>query len=130
MCSSDLVTLLYPSQIKVLFYAPGSFLRRLKLGDPIYFSDSMDPNYKGVAKLTYISPQAEYTPPVIYSRDRDDDLIYRFEADFSKPAEAIRFHTGQPITIYLSPQERKENYKTSWSINDDPNDPENNENNA
>ncbi len=40
---------------------------------------------KKVLIINYISPNAEYTPPVIYSRENNQTLLFRIEA--ALPAE-------------------------------------------
>jgi len=101
--NTPVLTLLLPTQIKVLFYVPASWLPKIKLGDSVNFTDSMDLTDQGTANISYISPTAEYTPPVIYSRDREEDLVYRVEANFKTPEEAERWHSGEPVTITIQP---------------------------
>ncbi len=51
-----------------------------------------------VGKVSYISPQAEYTPPVIYSRESREKLVFLVEAVFD-PATAAKLHPGQPVDV-------------------------------
>ena len=44
---------------------------------------------------------AEYTPPVIYSLDERNKLVYLIQARPSRP-DALR--VGQPISVYLNPK--------------------------
>ncbi len=94
------VALLAPENIKVLFYVPEKSLSQIKIGQTITFScDSCD--HKTSATISYISPKAEYTPPVIYSKDTRDKLVYLIRA--SMPAHiAQNFHPGQPIDVYIN----------------------------
>jgi HlyD family secretion protein len=48
--------------------------------------------------VSYISPKAEYTPPVIYSRESRDKLVFMVEAVFS-PETAVRLNPGQPVDL-------------------------------
>ena len=48
------------------------------------------------AQVTFISPQAEYTPPVIYSRDWRTKLVYLIEARTAL-GEAVKLHPRQPV---------------------------------
>jgi len=50
------------------------------------------------ATISFISPQAEYTPPVIYSRDSRGKLVYLVEAR-PDPAGAARLKPGQPLEV-------------------------------
>jgi HlyD family secretion protein len=46
------------------------------------------------AQVTYISPRPEFTPPVIYSREARDRLVYLVEA---RPS--VLLNPGQPVDI-------------------------------
>ena len=52
------------------------------------------------ADITYISPQAEYTPPVIYSRETRSKLVYMVEAELGEE-DADDLHPGQPVDVSL-----------------------------
>ena len=52
------------------------------------------------ATITYISAEAEYTPPVIYSNDTRAKLVYMIEAR-PAAADASRLHPGQPLLVRL-----------------------------
>jgi HlyD family secretion protein len=92
------VSLLPPSNIKVRFYVPEEALGTLAIGDPLWLRCDHCPEDLRV-EVSFISPEAEYTPPVIYSRETRDKLVYRIEArpDFSEP---YRPHPGQPVEIW------------------------------
>jgi HlyD family secretion protein len=46
------------------------------------------------ARITYVSPRPEFTPPVIYSRENRDRLVYLIEA---RPS--VRLNPGQPVDV-------------------------------
>lgn len=47
--------------------------------------------------VTYISEEAEYTPPVIYSNETRSKLVFMVEAH---PVEgAAELHPGQPVQV-------------------------------
>ncbi len=95
------LAILAPENIKVLFYIPETQLSQIKLGEQITFSCDSCTN-KTAATISYISPQAEYTPPIIYSKDTRYKLVYLIRA--SMPVNiAQNFHPGQPIDVYLNP---------------------------
>lgn len=52
------------------------------------------------AKISFISQQAEYTPPVIYSREQRTKLVFLVEAR-TAPTDAIRLKPGQPVDVSL-----------------------------
>lgn len=93
------LAILAPENIKALFYVPEKMLSQIKLGQVVAFScDSCQG--KTTATISYISPQAEYTSPLIYSKDSRDKLVYLIRANIA--ADVVRhFHPGQPIDVYL-----------------------------
>lgn len=91
------VSLLTPENIKAIFYVSEIQLAQLKLAAPIALScDRCTDKLKG--KISYISAQAEYTPPVIFSTETRTKLVYRIEAEFNAEI-AKQLHPGQPITV-------------------------------
>jgi len=96
---SPVVTLLPPANIKVRFFVPEKTLGSVKTGQAI--SVRCDGCEKPVsAHISYISSQAEYTPPVIYSRENRAKLVFLVEAR-PAPAEAAMLHPGQPVEVTL-----------------------------
>lgn len=92
-----ILSLLAPENIKAIFYVPEMDLGHLHLGDTVNVQcDGCDKAYHG--KISFISPTAEYTPPVIYSNQTNAKLIYRIEAEFA-PQDAYQFHPGQPVYV-------------------------------
>lgn len=97
-----ILSLLAPQDIKAIFYVNEPDLSKLKLGSTVYVKcDGCEHSYQ--AKISFISPQAEYTPPVIYSDQTNYKLIYRIEAEF-KPEDATELHPGQPISVIYGRQ--------------------------
>lgn len=93
------LSLLPPENIKVLFFVQEERLGTVHIGQPVYIRDSL---HEGLceARITYISPSPEYTPPVIFSRDTSAKLIFRMEA---RPvlADVQTMPPGQPVDVYL-----------------------------
>jgi HlyD family secretion protein len=50
--------------------------------------------------ISYVSPDAEYTPPVIYSREMRAKLVYLVEA---QPRQPTALRPGQPVDVTLAP---------------------------
>jgi HlyD family secretion protein len=91
------VVLLPPGNIKLRAFVPEPRLGAVKLGAPVrIFVDGAPAPVTG--KVSFISPQAEYTPPVIYSRDTRAKLVFLIEAVF-EPATAATLHPGQPVEV-------------------------------
>jgi HlyD family secretion protein len=95
------VALLPPANIKVRAFVPEGRIGAIHVGDPLdVFVDGVADPLKG--KVTFISPQAEYTPPVIYSQETRGKLVFMIEARFD-PATAVKLHPGQPVDVRISP---------------------------
>jgi HlyD family secretion protein len=93
------LSLLTPDNIQAIFFIPETMLGKVQLGDPIAIScDACANSLQG--HISFISPSAEYTPPVIYSNETTSKLVYRIEADLSVGV-AKQLHPGQPILIKL-----------------------------
>lgn len=91
------VVLLPPPNIKVRAFVPEAKVGAIHPGDTVSVSvDGVGEKYAG--KVSYISPQAEYTPPVIYSRETRTKLVFMVEAHFD-PSVAVRLHPGQPVEV-------------------------------
>ena len=52
------------------------------------------------AHISYLSPQPEFTPPVLYNRDNRAKLVFLVEAVFD--AAAPDLHPGQPVDVTLA----------------------------
>ena len=97
---SPVVSLLPPGNIKLRFFVPETALGGLKIGQAVRAAcDGC--NAAVAAKISYISRQAEYTPPVIYSREQRAKLVYLVEAR-PAPADATRLRPGQPLDVSLN----------------------------
>jgi len=97
IANQAILSLLAPQDIKVIFYVSESELSSMKLGKNVFVRcDGCAKSHTG--KISFISPSAEYTPPVIYSNETNDKLIYRIEAEFS-PEVAYKMHPGQPVYV-------------------------------
>lgn len=97
--NEPVLAILAPYNIKVLFYIPERALSTIHLGQKIQFSCDGCQN-KTTATISYISSEAEYTPPIIYSQDTRYKLVYLVRADMDEKI-AEKFHPGQPLDIYL-----------------------------
>ena len=96
---SPVVSLLPPQNIKLRFYVAEARLGAVKPGQKIRVScDACGTPIE--AEIRYIAPQAEYTPPVLYTRDQRAKLVYLVEA-YPAAADAPRLHPGQPVDVSL-----------------------------
>jgi HlyD family secretion protein len=95
---SPIVQMLPPQNVKVRFFVPESILGGLSLGRTVVVH--RDGAADVPAKITYISSEAEYTPPVIYSNETRAKLVFMIEAHPSV-ADAPKLHPGQPVQVRL-----------------------------
>ena len=94
---APVVSILPPENIFVRFFVPETALSGLHRGDPVSFGcDGCQAGPGGT--ISFISPTAEYTPPVIYSEFTRAKLVYRIEAR-PRPNQAALYNPGQPIDV-------------------------------
>ena len=101
---SPVVTLLAPEAVKIRFYIPEATLATIKPGQSINVScDSCQQPIP--ARISFIANNAEYTPPVIYSKENRSKLVFMVEA---KPLDTKTFllHPGQPVAVTLAKAEQ------------------------
>jgi HlyD family secretion protein len=90
------VSLLAPELMKVRFFVPEAEVASLKAGETVRVTLSGQPPL--TATISYVSPQPEYTPPVLYNRENRAKLVFMIEATFA-PAVAQDLHPGQPVDV-------------------------------
>lgn len=91
------VVLLPPGNIKVRAFVPQPLLASIRQGDRVQVTvDGKAAPLAGTVR--FISPQAEYTPPVIYNRENRQKLVYMVELGFDGAA-ALQLHPGQPVDV-------------------------------
>ena len=90
------VSLLPDANKKARFFLPETLLATVKIGDRV--AVGCDNCGEGLeAEITFISTEAEFTPPVIYSKDSREKLVFRVDA---RPlGEAAALKVGQPLDI-------------------------------
>jgi HlyD family secretion protein len=92
-----LAALITPEGMRVRFFAPQALLARLPPGAAISFAcDGCASGLTG--RISFVATEPEFTPPVIYSREERDKLVFLIEATPDDPA-AIR--PGLPVEIIL-----------------------------
>ena len=92
-------SLLPPGNVKARFYVPETVLGSLAVGRDVELRCDGCPA-PVAAKVSYISSQAEYTPPVLYSKESRGKLLYLVEAR-PDPAEGLKLRPGQPLDVRL-----------------------------
>ncbi|HEX4618388.1 MAG TPA: HlyD family efflux transporter periplasmic adaptor subunit [Steroidobacteraceae bacterium] len=94
---NPVVQMLPPQNIKVRFFVPEGALGSLTVGRKVSLHCDGCPADVAAA-ITYVSPAAEYTPPVIYSNETRGKLVYLIEAH-PAPQDAAKLHPGQPLEV-------------------------------
>jgi len=91
------IALLPPENLKVRFFVPEAEFGRIKAGDTIKVTIS---GQKGPldARVSYLSPRPEFTPPVLYNRENRSKLVFMVEALFDASV-ARELHPGQPVEV-------------------------------
>jgi HlyD family secretion protein len=96
------LALLPPGNLKVRFFVPQAVLPTLAIGDQIRVH--CDGCRDGItARIDFIARTAEFTPPVIYSKEERQKLVFLIEARSEHP-EQLR--VGQPVSVTLVEKER------------------------
>ncbi len=99
---SPAIQFLTPDQVFVNVYVPQENINSIKNGGKISFKLDNDTQWRS-AKVTYISPTAEYTPPALYTKSSRQKFVYLVRA---LPDETpLSFHPGQPLDVKISPHD-------------------------
>ncbi len=93
------VRLLPPENIKIRFFVPQVIAEHLAIKQKVSLIARAD-GKKIPAHITYISTEAEYTPPIIYSNETKDKLTYMIEA-YPDVTDAPILHPGQPVEVSI-----------------------------
>jgi HlyD family secretion protein len=95
---SPVVALLPPDHLKVRFFLPEAELAALKTGDVVKVT--MTGRETPIeARVSYLSPKPEYTPPVLYNRENRSKLVFMIEAVPVDATVARDLHPGQPVDV-------------------------------
>ena len=93
--NQPVVALIPDNKIKVRFYVPEREVARYRPGQTVRFA--CDACARGLsARIGYVSPRPEFTPPVIFSRDSRDRLVFMVEA---YPTQPTRLMPGLPVDV-------------------------------
>jgi HlyD family secretion protein len=93
-----IVSLLPGTNRKIRFFLPEAELSRARIGQRIEVA--CDGCAEGLtAEIDLIATEAEFTPPILYSKDSRDKLVFRIEA---RPLDAAAdLKVGQPVDVRL-----------------------------
>lgn len=89
-------SLLPPGNVKVRFYVPETVVGGMRIDHAVEIRcDGCPAPISG--KVSFVSPQAEYTPPVLYSKESRTKLVFLVEA---RP-QGGSLHPGQPVDVRM-----------------------------
>jgi HlyD family secretion protein len=92
-----IVQILPPDNVRLRFFVPEQLRARVKVGETVPVT--CDGCGKGLtARITFLSTNAEYTPPVIYSIGSREKLVWLVEA---VPGKDVHLSPGQPVDVEL-----------------------------
>lgn len=93
-------SLLPDDRRRLRFYVPEALIAGIRPGQPVKArcDGCAEPIH---ARIDFIAPEAEYTPPVIYSRGSREKLVFRVEA-VPTPEQAAALRPGLPVDVRLT----------------------------
>jgi HlyD family secretion protein len=93
--STPVVSILPPQNVFVRFFVPESQFARLHMGQKVQIScDGCGAAVQ--ANVSFIAQQEEFTPPVIFSIENRDKLVFKAEA---RAPEGLKIKPGQPVDV-------------------------------
>lgn len=98
---APVVSLLPPENLRVRFFVPEPAYASLRPGAAVRVTVTGRPEPLE-ARISYLSPRPEYTPPVLYNRDNRAKLVFLVEASFD-PATARTLNPGLPVDVHPVP---------------------------
>ena len=97
---NPVVSLLPPTNLKVRAFVPQTLIGNVQIGtEAKVVVDGVAEPYP--AKVSFISPRAEFTPPVIYSEKMREKFVFLIELSVD-PVTAAKLHPGQPVDVRLA----------------------------
>jgi HlyD family secretion protein len=94
---APVVSLLPPQNILVRFFVPETVLSQIHPGEPLAVSCDNCP-VGLTADVSFVSSQPEYTPPVIFSEQTRDKLVYLIEARPNGDRN-LELKPGEPVSV-------------------------------
>ena len=95
---NPVVSILPPENVKIRFFVPQRTLPQIKYNQKVFVNcDGCREELP--AKVSYIATSAEFTPPVIYSNESRDKLVFMIEAVFENKADNLS--VGLPVSVRI-----------------------------
>ncbi|MGH6950436.1 MAG: HlyD family secretion protein [Vitreimonas sp.] len=94
-----IAALLTPANMKVRFFAPQARLAQLPVGARVSVScDGCGEAF--AATVSFVAREPQFTPPIIYSLDQRDKLVFLVEARLGAPGPV---RPGMPVDVRIAP---------------------------
>jgi len=87
-------------ELTVTFYVPNRDLGRVDPGRPVEVAADPWPGERFQGTIRRVSPEAEFTPRTIQTRDDRDRLVFAVEAVVQDPSRRLR--PGMPVEVRLA----------------------------
>lgn len=100
--SQPVLALLPDNEVKLRFFVPEAEAVRYRPGVTVRFACDGCGGPRQ-ARITWISPRPEFSPPVLYSRSSRDRLVFRVEA---APEDPRALNPGLPVEVDRLPGDR------------------------
>jgi HlyD family secretion protein len=95
---TPVVSLLPARRVKLRFFVPEEEVAKAQMGREVSFTcDGCPPDLR--ASIIYVSPRAEFTPPVIYSQTARAKLVFMVEARPLELPPQLALAPGLPVTV-------------------------------
>lgn len=92
--ATSVVSILPPTNTYVRFFVPETQFSKVRLGQRVRITcDGCKPFE---ATITFVAAQEEYTPPVIFSAESREKLVYKLEA---RASGGLPIRPGQPVEV-------------------------------
>lgn len=96
---TPVLTLAKTNRLWVKTYIPETHLGRIQIGQEAYIVSDTFPDKRYVGKITYISPEAEFTPKNVQTREERIKLVYRIKVSLDNLNQELK--AGMPVDVVL-----------------------------
>ncbi|MBN9554644.1 MAG: HlyD family efflux transporter periplasmic adaptor subunit [Alphaproteobacteria bacterium] len=92
--ATPVLSILPPANVFVRFFVPESQLSKVRLGQAVQITcDNCKPL---TARISFIAAREEFTPPVIFSVENREKLVFKLEA---RAPGGLALNPGQPVEV-------------------------------
>ena len=95
---NPILAILPPENVKIRFFVAEKVLPTIHYNQKVFVRYDNAPK-EIEAKVSYIAPTAEYTPPIIYSVQSRNKLVFMIEATFENLQEVL--NPGLPVSVRI-----------------------------